>query len=369
MTPRLLLFTLLAAFLLDSCTSGKSAFKKGDYYDAVSLAVNRLRQNPDHKKSKQVLSMSYQMAVDYLESDAQNQIASNANFKWKNAVQNYDRINYLYEQIRTSPGALKVIPNPINKYKELTEVKTKAAEESYEAGIQSMLKNTREDAKKAYYFFTEANALSPAYRESIEMIEQSKFNATLKVVVEPSLQNYYNWNFEPVIFGTNPSIFVKFYTPREAEEQKLAKIDQFVKVSVNGYTEGRPSVTSKEESYVDSVRMKDRIVNNQKIPVYQKITGSMKTYEKVINGRASITLFIRDAVNSADLKNSDVISDTRWVDRWASCGGDQRAIPEGKRKLCGQKEPYMARDYLVVESKKDLDQRLGSTLNSFYQNY
>ena len=202
MKIHLLFAAILSVLLFDSCTSGKGALKQGDYYSAVSQAVARLRQNPDHKKSKEVLSTSYKMAIEYLETDAQNQIASNANFKWKNAVQNYESINNLYEQIRTCPGALTVIPNPINKYKELTEVKNKAAEETYEAGIQAMLKNTREDAKRAYFLFSEANNYNPGYRESIEMIEQSKFNATLKVIVDPTFQNYNDWNFEPIIFGS-----------------------------------------------------------------------------------------------------------------------------------------------------------------------
>ena len=202
---------LLSLLVLDSCSSGKAALKHGDYFSAVSQAVARLRQNPDHKKSKEVLSTSYKMAIEYLETDAKNQIASNANFKWKNAVQNYESINNLYEQIRTSPGALKVIPNPVNKYNELTEVKNKAAEETYEAGIQYMLQNTREDAKRAYFLFSEANNFNPGYRESIEMIEQSKFNATLKVIVDPTFQNYNDWNFESLIFGSRPSQFIKFY--------------------------------------------------------------------------------------------------------------------------------------------------------------
>ena len=148
-----LLYLVISVFFLDSCSSGKSAYKHGDYYDAVLTAVQRLRQNPDHKKSKEVLSLSYQLAVNFLETDAQNQIASNANFKWRSAVQNYEKINRLYEEIRTSPGALRVIPNPVTKYKELTDVKGKAAEESYEAGVQAMLKNTRGDAKQAYFLF------------------------------------------------------------------------------------------------------------------------------------------------------------------------------------------------------------------------
>ncbi|HRF35574.1 MAG TPA: hypothetical protein PLM56_18870 [Cyclobacteriaceae bacterium] len=365
----ILFFLLGIVATFQSCTSGKNALKQGDYYQAVSLAVNRLRQNPDHKKSKEVLKTSYQIAVEYLEQNAQNQITSNANFKWKNAVQSYEQINSLYEQIRTSPGALKIIPNPINKYKELTEVKNKAAEESYEAGIQAMLKNTRDDAKRAYFLFTDVNAMSPGYRESIEMIEQAKFNATIKVIVEPTFTNYNNWNFEPVVFGVNPSQFVKFYTPREAEDANLTRVDHIVKVSVNGYNEGRPATTLRTDNYTDSVKVSEKTVNNQKIPVYEKIKAKMVTYEKVVTSRGSIVLYIRDANSGADLRNSDIIAEERWSERWAVCTGDARAIPEATRKLCGTKEASMPRDFLVARTKRELDNKLANVLSGFYSGY
>lgn len=367
---RFLLPTLyLSILLFQACTSGKSALKQGDYYDAVLQAVNRLRHNPDHKKSREVLSLSYQMAINFLESDAQNQIASNANFKWKNAVQNYDRINNLYEQIRTSPGAMKVIPNPTNKYKELVDVKAKAAEETYEAGIQAMLKNTREDAKRAYYLFTEANGYSPGYREAIEMMEQSKFNATLKVVIQPADENYYSWNFESIVFGANSNEFVKFYTPLQAQDQNLAKVDQYLKVVVNGYSEGRPIINKRVENYKDSVKSGEKTVNGIKVPVYQKVSAQMTVYEKEIYSKGSISLVIVDATSQANLKNSDIISERKWSDRWASCSGDQRALSEANRKLCGAREPTMTRNYLMPQTKSDLDNKLTNTISQFYRAY
>lgn len=369
MTIRLLTLFISAVAVLNSCTSGKSALKQGDYYDAVLQAVNRLRQNPDHKKSREVLAASYQMAIDYLETDAQNQIASNANFKWRNAVGDYEKINNLYEQIRTSPGALKVIPKPVNKYKELTDVKNKAAEETYEAAILYMLKNTRDDAKRAYFLFQESNSLSPGYRESVEMMEQSKFNATLKVVVEPALRNYYDWNFEPVIFGVDPNQFVKFYTPRQAQDAGLTQIDQFIRLVVNGYSESKPSFTKSEAKYQDSVKVDEKTVNGQKVPVYEKISGSIVTFEKKITSRGSITLFIKDANSQVELRNSELIAEEGWVDRWANCSGDQRAIPQTTRKLCGTKEPYMAQNYLLGQSKKNLDNKLAQALTNFYDSY
>lgn len=309
------------------------------------------------------------MAIDYLESETQNQIASNANFKWTNAVQNYTLINNLYEQIRTSPGALKIIPNPVNKYNELNEVKSKAAEETYEEGIQAMLKNTREDAKRAYFLFSEANNLILGYRESIEMMEQSKFNATLKVIVEPTFQNYNDWNFEPVIFGVRNNQFVRFYTPKEAQDENLQQVDQFVKVTVNNYSESRPNIAKRVETFKDSIKVSEKTVNNQKVPVYEKVTATMTIFEKSITSHGSITLYIKEAGSNAALRNSDIVSEIRWADKWATCSGNLKALSESNRKMCGTKEPFLNRDNLRNQTKNDLDRKLANSLSGFYSQY
>jgi len=366
---RLYSFILLSLMFLDSCSSGKAAYKQGDYYEAVLSAVQRLRGKPDHKKSREVLKLSYQLAVDYLETDAKNQIAANANFKYKTAVENYEKINHLYEEIRTSPGALRVIPKPVTKFDELTDVKAKAAEETYEAGIQALLKNTREDAKQAYYLFNDANNFSPGFREAIEMIEQAKFNATLKVVVQPSLINYRDWNFEPVVFGYNSNLFVKLYTPQQAEELNLEKVDQYVKVIVNGYQEGRPVVTTKTESFSDSVKTGEKTVKGVKTPIYTKVSATLTTYTKKITGRGVINLTITDAGNRAEIKNDDIIADETWSGSWGTYRGDERALSDGDKKLCQRKEPYPERNYIENRVRKELDNKLSNELRYFYNKY
>ncbi len=363
------LLPLITALLFESCSSGKAALKHGDYYEAVLAATQRLRSKPDHKKSREVLKLSYQLAIDYLETDAKNQIAANANFKYKTAVENYEKINVLYEEIRTSPGALRVIPKPINKFNELTEVKAKAAEETYEAGIQALLKNTREDAKQAYYLFNDANNYSPGYREAIEMIEQAKNNATLKVVVQPSLQNYNDWNFDPIIFGYRENMFVKFYSPRQAEEEGVDKVDQFIKVIANGYQEGRPVISKKSENFTDSVKTGEKTVKGVKTPIYGKVFATLTTYTKRITGRGSLNLTILDAGNRTEIKNNDIVSDETWTGTWATYKGDARALSKGDRELCERKEPYPERNYLENRVKRELDNKLSNELKYFYSKY
>ncbi len=355
--------------LAEGCSSGKSSYKHGDYYQAVLESVHRLRSSPEHKKSKEVLSLSYQAAVDFLEQDAQNQISSNANFKYRAVVANYEKINTLYNEIRTSPGALKVIPTPVNRFKELTEYKGKAAEESYDAGIQAMMLNTRQDAKNAYYLFNDANVFSPGFRESIEMMDQAKANATINVIVEPALTNRYSWNFEPAVFGYNSNMFVKFYTPRQAEEMGVKRVDQFLKVSVNGYSEGLPQISRRTETRTDSVKTGEKTVNGQKVPIYQRITSTTTIFEKKATGHGSINLWITDASSKADIRNQEITSDQVWTDSWAIYTGDLRAVAAGNKKLIEKKEPNMGAGYLQNITKKDLDQRLADVIAGFYNQY
>lgn len=360
---------LVALLLFESCSSGKSAYKHGDYYDAVLQAVQRLRQKPDHKKSREILNLSYKAAVDFLESDAQNQISANANFKWKTAVTNYEKVNRLYEEIRKSPGAMQVISNPISRYNELTEVKGKAAEESYEAGLQSMLKNTREDAKQAYFMFSDANNYSPGYREAIEMIEQSKFNATLKVVVEPTVQNPQDWNFESLVFGYTANQFVKFYTQQQSQEANLPKVDQFLKVNVNGFQENRPVITKRVENYKDSVKTGEKVVNNVKVPVYQKVSADLTIYTKVVRARGSASLVITDATSRAEIKNQELVSSTEWTYQWATSSGDARALSKSNRDLTAKREASYQQGSLMAQTKRELDQQLSNVIAGFYKKY
>ncbi|MEI9921769.1 MAG: hypothetical protein WDO14_23705 [Bacteroidota bacterium] len=366
---RFLLSLAVIAVVLSGCNSGKSAYKHGDYYQAVLTSVQHLRTNPDHKKSVEVLKLSYQAAVDYLEQDAQNQLASNANFKYKSVVANYEKINQLYNEIRTSPGALKVIPTPVSRFKEITDYKAKAAEESYDAGIQAMMLNTRQDSKNAYYYFNDANTFSPGFRECIEMIEQAKENATVFVVVEPALDNRYSWNFDPIVFGYNANMFVKFYTPQQAEQASLKRVDQFLKVVVNSYNEGLPQITRRVENRIDSVKTGEKTVGTAKVPVYQKISSSTTIFEKKASSHGSIRLWITDASSKADVQNQEITSDMQWSDSWAIYTGDIRAVAAGNKKLVEKREPSMGSGYLVGITKKDLDSRLANALSSYYSQF
>ena len=284
----LLIFTFVA--LLFACSSGKKAYERGDYYSAVTKAVNRLRQNPDHGKSMDILKEAYPLAVEYFETQAKNEIASNSNFKWKNAIQSYNQLNQLYEQIRQCPGCLKVVPGPKNYYAEIGPLKEKAAEESYNAGITALMKGTRNDAKQAYYNFADAQTFVPGYKDVIDYLDKAKFEATLKVILEqipvPARYNLSGGFFQDRVeeyLHTNYTdmSFIRFYTPKEAQSERLEQPDQILRIQFDDFSVGNTTLKEKEETVSkDSVRVGEVKMEGKLVPVYNTVKAKLTTTRK-----------------------------------------------------------------------------------------
>jgi hypothetical protein len=369
MTKGLTIIVLLfSVLIIDSCKSGKSAYKHGDYYEAVITSVNRLRQSPGHKKSKEVLNLSYQPAVSFLEDDARNQINANANFKWRTAVQNYEKINNMYEQIRTSPGALKVISKPISKYNELTEAKSKAAEEVYEAGLQAMLKNTREDAKQAYFLFKESETYSPGYREVVEMSTQAEYNATFRVSYEETNASRENYSIQPAIAKAERQ-FLKFYSENEVQTTK-DPIDQNLKLIYRGcYIPQNPTSSSNTEQVEKDVKVREKEVNGKKEPVYEKVKAKVTTYSKSIAAECSAFIQIADIKAGSTVLDKTTTGRSSWQYSWATYSGDARALSSTQKTLSQKKETYPPTNQLIDQARQDLLSNTTSQLKSFYSNY
>ena len=203
---------------LFACSSGKSAYERGNYYEAVMNSVNRLRRNADHKKSIESLRNSYPMAVKYYEDQAKFSLSANKPFKWGSVVQSYTYINNMYDEIQRSPGALAVIPNPVNYFDRLQEARQNAAEENYVAGVQALSVGSREKAKEAFGFFENAEKYVPGYKDINSKKEEALWAATLKVVVEPI-----------PIAGRNVALSTEFFNDKISEFVHTAPINQFVR--------------------------------------------------------------------------------------------------------------------------------------------
>ncbi|MFN3839969.1 MAG: hypothetical protein ACK4RF_04605 [Cyclobacteriaceae bacterium] len=366
--------------LLIGCSSGKQAYERGDYYGAVMQAIGRLRQNPDHTKSKETLRNSYPMALEWLETDAKNQIASNSNNKWKSALESYQKINNMYEAIRQAPGALRVIPNPKSYYDQLGPIKEKAADELYNEGINSLMKGTRADAKRAYYQFAEANQYVPNYKDVVEYLDKAKFEATVFVVVDQvAVPNRYNLSggfFQDKVEeylhrNYTERDFVRFFTPGEAKNINLPRTDHVLRLHFDDFSVGNTTVNERVETVTkDSVKVGEAKVDGKTVPVYNTVSAKVTTIRKEVVSEGVLSMIIMDAKSGGVLSHRKFPGRYVWNATWGKFNGDERALTVQQVELCKRKEAYPpdAQSMFLAFASPIYDQLIPA-IRQFYQNY
>ncbi len=368
MKIRLSAILFSSLFLLDACSSGKAALKQGDYYEAVIESANRLRAKPDHKKAKAVLTQGYPLAVDFIQTSIQNGINSDDPRKWRNAVIGYEKINYMNDQIKTSLGAMKVITNPLTKFKELAEVKVKAAEESYQAGIQYMMKTTRDDSKQAYFSFKEANGYEPGYREVIEMMTQAEFNATLRVAYQEINASRVNYgSLQPII----NSLQRQFLSFKPIEQQDTVPPQQYLKIIFNAYRQdNQPLFSTRNENVQRDVKVGEKKGADGKVQdVMETVKGIITYYTKTKRATSNATITVTDAKNNGILQNNTVDGKSQWQYTWATFKGDTRALNNDQLNMTKKGEAYPDDQNLFNQAITNLQNNVSQQLHSFYDQY
>ena len=352
----------------ESCTSGKAALKRGDYYEAVLESVHRLRESPTNKKATTVLTQSYPLAIDYIESTIKNGISSDDPRKWRNAVAGYDKINNINDQIKTSMGAMKIISNPQTRFKELADAKGKAAEEAYQEGVLFMMKNSRDDAKQAYFDFKDANNLSPGYKESIEMMNQAEYVATLRVAYEEINNSNVSYTVLGPVINNIQRQFLSF---KPIAQKDTAAPQQKLRVIFNGYRQDpQPYISRTSENLSRQVKVGEKKGPDGKPQdVMENATGQITYYTKTQKGVANARVTITDAKSNTSIQDQTVEGYGQWQWQWATYSGDARALSSNHQNLISRKEAWPNQDQLFNQAIENLQSNLQNDLKNFYAKY
>jgi hypothetical protein len=364
--------------ILFNCTSGKKAYETGNYDQSTIQAIERLRKNPDHKKSREVLSGSYPLAVRYRMDRINNIRNSMDPFKNGQMIGEYERLNYLYEQILRSPGAMAVIPNPNKYYNEITALTLAAAEEQYLAGMKSLNSGQREGAKQAYQFFLQADIFSPGYKDVKERMDESLDLATLKVKVEqipvPSVNykislDFFQDQVDQYLFHYTDNQFVRFFSPQDTwlenpDQMMVLMIDEFMVGNTNNFQNSREIV--RDSVVVGKVKMED----GSEKEVLGTVKASFTEYRREIVSNGLFSMRIMEGSTNRVILHEKFPGEFVWVSRWASFNGDERALTADQLQLVKLRpvDPPPPQE-LFIEFTKPIYGQLTSTIQRYYRNY
>jgi hypothetical protein len=269
MKKNTLIFYILI-FIISSCSTGKKALEKGDYFSAITKSVERLKSDPDNKKAIKVLEDGYPLALEWSQEEIDLALSSNSAFKWEGAINQMEQVNRMSELIRSTPAARNIISNPKSYTSELNMAYEKAAEMRYNAGLNELEKNTRETARNAFDNFYKANQFVSGYKDVAGKMNEAKEIATLKVIVEAAVVNtqryklssqfFYDQAFKYLNNNYSKNGFVHFFSPDQAEKFKINQPDFIVQMEFFDFSVGNLTRTVNEENLIKKVRLNEKTV-------------------------------------------------------------------------------------------------------------
>jgi len=375
-----LLAPFIICLLLLSCSSGKKAFERGDYYNATLQAVNRLRSNPNSEKALQAVKDSYPMSLTYFQGKIDYALSTNSPFKYSEVVDYYEKMNRLSDEVSHCPAALNFFPK-VNYYtSELLQSRKLAAEEQYNAGLQNEKINTRLSWKDAYFNYQKADRFAPGFKDVKNRLKEAKFNATLKVVVEqiPVSRAYQltsDFFLQQIIENLiqyRPNEFVEYYSPESADKAGIKKPNQLLRMSFDDFVIGQiydketVREVSRDSVEVGTVTLSD----GKKVKAYNTVKAKL-----TVNHRELISKGVLD-ITIVDLFRNSVVSQRKfpgqfvWFIEWGSFNGDDRALNNDQLAICKRKpSPPPGPQDLFIEFTKPIFNQVTPFLKSFYQQY
>ncbi|MBC7923231.1 MAG: hypothetical protein H7Z75_19305 [Ferruginibacter sp.] len=383
---RLLYFAGLVFLIagLAACSSGKRALERGNYDEAVRKAVNRLRSNPSNQKARQTLREGYALALQWHLDNVRQLQGSNVRFRWEGIAQHYDQLNALYNDIRRCPGGLQVVGNPNEYLNEAGDARAQAAAERYEAGMATLErgKNNRQLAREAYGHFATVEQLLPDYRDVRAKLEEARFYATLKVVVEQVAVGSRTFTFSNEFFQnkinefllTNRQLnqFVRFYTPQEATAEKLQRPDHIIRLQFDDFVVGQTLVAANTETVTskDSVVVGEVKIGDTKQKVYDKVSAKLTITKKTVLSKGLLDMQIYDPNTNRVVFQNKMPGEFSWISEWGHFNGDERALTDGQKKICAFREvPPPPPQDLFVEFCKPIYGQVTDQIRRYYRNY
>lgn len=365
-----------------ACTTAKSQYENGNYYDAVMRSVEKLRKSPNNKKAKETLANAYPQAVNTFMDKLENEDQANVDFKFTKAYYTYQKLNKMYESIQRSPGAMQVIKKPKKYYSTIDRIRPKAAEEQYSAGMYQLSSGNRENAKQAYFYFMEADKFVPGYKNVGEQIDEAYHRSILHVVanLKPVQSRTYELSadiFYKQVENTLKQIenneFIKFYTPEQAKKVNLQNPDQILEVNFEDFVVGETHTReTREKIEKDSVIVGEITLDSgRKKEVIGSVNAEVAIYRMEVASRGLVNLSItKNGLDDKDLVYQDFPGEYVWYNEWGNFNGDKRALSEDQLVIChNDRVNPLPPQQMFIEFTRPIHHQLHNRLVSFYKNY
>ena len=375
---QILLFSFVI-FLVSSCSSGKTAYQHGDYYKACLEAIDRLRSSPTNKNAQSVLVQAYPLVQTTALREIDNAMLANGQDKFDIVVSQYEKLNQLANSIFNCPKALELVPKPSEYVAEMAKAKQLAAENAYNLGSNALKAGGLDQARVAWQYFQNANRYVPGYKDVLKKMDESRYYATLRVIVQKPYTNanfqysadfFYN-NLMAEIRQNSQNRFIRYYTQEEARQENMKSPHQYIVLNFEDFSVGNIRESSntaelkRDSVIVGTVKVEGKTYNS-----YNTVTAKMTTFRREISSGGVLSLRIIDAQSNQELQRKNLTGTYVWNTTWANFKGDDRALTNEDKKMC-TRDPQMppSPQDMFIEFTKPIYNQAVSYIRTVYVRY
>lgn len=337
---RIILLLLFAATLL-SCSASKSYLERNDQDKALQDAVKKLNNKSTDEEALAAVPILYSDIVKSHLAKIQSYNVGKDVSRWDKIIAEYQYLQNAYNSIINSTHAFKLV-NPQNFSVELLEAKENAAEEYYHLGQSFLVKQGRENAKKAYSYFTKANKLVAGFKDVQNKINESYSATIVNVVVNPIIDNsYFNnngwgmngYNYSNEYFqqslvrdlqndNNNGRYAARFYSDYEIRRENLPA-NWTVDLRLRDIDIPAPRSTTSSRNLSAQVRSGTDTAGH---PIYKTVYATLNVTRSSFTARATMEVNINDLASRKNISFRTFRDDYRWEEEWGSYSGDSRAL-------------------------------------------
>ena len=355
------IYTLLIigfVLLIGACKTASKLYNKGNYDEAVQLAVKKLQKKPDNEM-RSLLQSAYHYAVNDHETRIR-QLSDNSNdLKWEWIYNEYASLQRLYEAIHRSPEALSIV-NPVDYSSYLNTYADKAADTRVERGMQWMDKGDKLSFRNAYNEFNAALQYRPGDLAIVDRKNEAYEMAVINVVVMPvdnyryrfssyndnELRNFENEILNQLKYNTG-NHFVRFYSSWEANSQNI-QADQFVDFRFTTFDIGRTRDERSTREVSKDIVVKETVYRpDSVVREYKKVFAKITTTNRSTSSEGNLQVNVRD-INGHWLWSDNIRGNHSWCTEFSTFTGDERALSESDKQLVNRREEYAPHDNEII---------------------
>ena len=373
------IYTLLIlgfVIIMAGCKTAAKLYDKGNYDEAVELAVKKLQKKPDDEM-RSLLQNAYHYAVNDHESRIR-QLNDNTNeLRWEWIYSEYSSLQRLYEAIHRSPEALSIV-NPVDYSSYLNTYADKAADTRFDRGMAWMDKGDKLSFRNAYNEFNAALQYRPGDLAIIDRKNEAYEMAVINVVVmpmdnyrssfssysDPQFRTFENEILNQLKYNTGNQ-FVRFYSSWEANNKNI-QVDQFVDFRFSTFDIGRTRDERKTREVSKDVVVKETVYRPDSIVrEYKKVFAKITTTNRSVISEGNLQVNVRD-INGRWLWSDNIRGDHNWCTEFSTFTGDERALSESDKQLINRRQEYPPHDDEII---RNIMNEINSQMTSRVRNY